>query len=499
MQENDILSQNRRLYDREMHTLRRSLETVEQTQARRYRQTVYRNASLDQQRASVNRQVTFSTELLRHDCGPMNSMCQFCGSRNFAKELPADKKFNSCCHKGKVKLPTPVDVNGNVLQYPTFLTSLLTDPNNPHHKNFRKHIRSYNSAMSFASMGAQIVDAPGNGPYAFRIHGTIHHRTTHINPPLGETRKFAQLYVVDSSQASEQRIVARENEGCCLEVIRAIDRFFRIHNRLATSYQMLREIEERERLKSIVNKQAIPVVNMVIRRDRQSDQRRYNLPNSNEIAMVFVDEDGEPPFERDIRIYPRNPRDEAQQFVNINILSPNLDPMTYAIFYPYGEPGWQPNWQCDSYPGASLGSRSKVSMLQYKVAQTAIRDTFNPIISAGKLTQQWIVDSYLQVEANNLNFVRCKQNKLRAELYQGLADHVANAAEIAGLQAGVPERLERPPSSTHSGSCPQYYDSFVNRLSIVAQSIYPISFRISIVAIQRKIIISSHHVAFRDL
>lgn len=205
--------------------------------------------------------------------------------------------------------------------------------------------------MSFASMGAQIVDAPGNGPYAFRIHGTIHHRTTHINPPLGETRKFAQLYVVDSSQASEQRIVARENEGCCLEVIRAIDRFFRIHNRLATSYQMLREIEERERLKSIVNKQAIPVVNMVIRRDRQSDQRRYNLPNSNEIAMVFVDEDGEPPFERDIRIYPRNPRDEAQQFVNINILSPNLDPMTYAIFYPYGEPGWQPNWQCDSYPG----------------------------------------------------------------------------------------------------------------------------------------------------
>lgn len=77
-------------------------------------------------------------------------------------------------------------------------------------------------------------------------------------------------------------------------------------------------------------------------------------------------------------------------------------------------------------------------MLQYKVAQTAIRDRFNPIISAGKLTQQWIVDSYLQVEANNLNFVRCKQNKLRAELYQGLADHVANAAENAGLQAGVP-------------------------------------------------------------
>lgn len=366
MQENDILAQNRRQYDKEIHAccrlqelpahkrrrlmvdaqvhaLRRNFETEEQTQTRRLRQAAYRNATLDQRRESVLGQVNSLNEheVNQHDCGPMNSICQFCGSKNFAKERPADKKFNSCCHKGKVKLPKTVGIHGNILQYPAFLKSLLTDPTNPHHKDFRKHIRSYNSAVSFASMGAQIVDAPGNGPYAFRIHGTIHHRTTHINPPLGETRKFAQLYVIDSTQASEQRIMARENEGCCLEVITAIDRFFRDNNRLDASYQMLREIEERERLQAIANRQLIPVVNMVIRRDRQSDQRRYNLPNSNEIAMVFVNEDGEPPFARDIRIYPRNPSNKAQQFININILSPNLDPMTYAILYPYGEAGWQ--------------------------------------------------------------------------------------------------------------------------------------------------------------
>ena len=42
---------------------------------------------------------------------------------------------------------------------------------------------------------------------------------------------------------------------------------------------------------------------MIFKRDRQSDQRRYNEPTSNEVAMVFVNEDGESPFHRDIRIY----------------------------------------------------------------------------------------------------------------------------------------------------------------------------------------------------
>ncbi|GBM13515.1 hypothetical protein AVEN_82786-1 [Araneus ventricosus] len=76
-------------------------------------------------------------------------------------------------------------------------------------------------------------------------------------------------------------------------------------------------------------------------------------------------------------------------------------------------------------------------MLQYKSALTAVIDDFNPIISAGKITQQWIVDSYLQVEANNLNFIRTHQQQLRTELYQGLADHLENAAQNAVVKARI--------------------------------------------------------------
>ncbi|KAG8227508.1 hypothetical protein J437_LFUL002397 [Ladona fulva] len=95
--------------------------------------------------------------------------------------------------------------------------------------------------------------------------------------------------------------------------------------------------------------QVVPVVNMVLKRDRRSDPRRFNTPTGNETAMIFVNDDGETPFERDIRIYPINPQDASKPFINLNILSRNLDPMTYVLLFPYGEPGWQPKRQYDSY------------------------------------------------------------------------------------------------------------------------------------------------------
>jgi hypothetical protein len=84
--------------------------------------------------------------------------------------------------------------------------------------------------------------------------------------------------------------------------------------------------------------------------------------------------------------------------------------MSYAILFPYGEPGCQPNWECEAYEGA-VGNhvRTNVSILQLKTTPTAIRDNFNPIISAGKLTQHWLMDSCLQLEANNINYIRLNQ------------------------------------------------------------------------------------------
>ena len=77
-------------------------------------------------------------------------------------------------------------------------------------------------------------------------------------------------------------------------------------------------------------------VNIVLCRDGHSDKRRYNLSTLNEIAMLFQNDNGDTLFQRDIRI---NPKNDELPFSNLNILSMNLDLMTYSIFYPKGQSG----------------------------------------------------------------------------------------------------------------------------------------------------------------
>lgn len=233
----------------------------------------------------------------------MNVMCPHCKSKNFIDEKSSDGSFTRCCRKGKIKLPKPEYLHGNVLTYPAFLKDLMSNPLNPDYKVFREQIRSINNALSFASMGADIVHIPGQGPYVFKIHGQTYHRTSHLHPGTNETRKYAQLYIIDSTQALSVREQNKANCNCPSRILNQIYRFFRQNNRLAQTYQMIREIETRENAVSADLNLPPPQVSLVFRRDRKSDNRRYNDPTANEIAMVFVNEDGEPPFERDIRIY----------------------------------------------------------------------------------------------------------------------------------------------------------------------------------------------------
>ena len=283
---------------------------------------------------------------VQHDCGQFGGQslnCQYCGTKHFEGERPSDGIFTSCCRKGKVMLPKPQDINGDVVEYPDFLRQLLSEPNHPNFKHFRDNIRSYNSAISFASLGANIMDLPGRGPYIFKIHGQTYHRTSHLQPVNAQAPQFAQLYVVDSTQATDVREGHYANENCKREILDQIDRFFRQHNRLAQTYQLIREVEAQEAARAAEAGDEAPKIKLIFKSDRRSNKHRYNLPTSNEIAMVFVNDDGEPPFKRDIQVYPINPEDPGKQFVNLSILSPNMDPMTYALLFPYDEAGWQPN------------------------------------------------------------------------------------------------------------------------------------------------------------
>ena len=205
--------------------------------------------------------------------------------------------------------------------------------------------------------------------------------------------------------------------------MRELDIIFREINQYAHAYRHLHEVE---RQYSVDN---CPSIKMFFKRSVGDDPRRYNLPRVGEIAAVFVGENGEPPFERDIVVHPRG--DELR---HISILSGNCDPMVYPILFPYGEPGWRPGM--DHLAEKRTAKRNYMNMLEFYAFRLSVRNEFSSILNAGKLFQQYAVDAYVKVEANNLNFIKLNQKQLRVEMYQGLMDFIHEHAEENQISPG---------------------------------------------------------------
>lgn len=90
----------------------------------------------------------------------MNVECQFCHSINFSAEESPDKTFKYCCHKGAVSFE---GAGQAVREFPPALKDLLSNPQHHNYRHFKDNIRSYNRALSFTSMGAQIAHITGHG------------------------------------------------------------------------------------------------------------------------------------------------------------------------------------------------------------------------------------------------------------------------------------------------------------------------------------------------
>ncbi|XP_065323164.1 uncharacterized protein LOC135930309 [Gordionus sp. m RMFG-2023] len=188
-----------------------------------------------------------------HYCGLLNTKCDYCDSLKFLLEKPTDGKFKNCCHKGKVKIPS--------IRYIPFLQDLLSNPNNEFHSNFMKCIRSYNSSLAFASMGAQISNSLNPGPYCFRVHGQIYHRTSHLYPSTGMPPKFAQLYVLETTQAVNGRLHMKENSGCNEDLLKRLDILIRQNNPFSISFKTLGEIEKEENNRAIQENRPVQKIN----------------------------------------------------------------------------------------------------------------------------------------------------------------------------------------------------------------------------------------------
>ena len=111
---------------------------------------------------------------------------------------------------------------------------------------------------------------------------------------------------------------------------------------------------------------------------------------------------------------------------------PMYDPLMYVLIFPHGDKGWE---------FGKHTSKNKVKSVvlcssRYRLMVQS-GETFNILHRMGRLFQQYIVDMYVKIEGERLSFLRHNQRKLRADVYQGLADVISNSdGNINGSQVG---------------------------------------------------------------
>jgi hypothetical protein len=345
--------------------------------------------------------------------GRMEDICQHCTAYRFLNET------QNCCHNGKVQLPLYND-------FPHELRQLFLDRDHSG-RNFKDNIRQFNSAMAFASMGATLAPPPGHGPYCFRIHGQIFHRSGDLHPSQGEAPQYAQLYIIEGDQAVQARLDRRENAECSAEVMQTVHNVMMQHNPFAKSFANMKQVEEQEIENAHAQNIPIPEIKMIFKAG--SDERRFNEPVHDEVAAVFVGPNGEPPSNHDIVVYPR-----GRPLQHISHLNRNLDPMLYPLFFPKGEYGWSPD--LEHVEAHRTAVRNRVTQMEFYSYRLAMRPSFSPLHHGGKLLQQYLVDAYVKTEGSRLDYIRHHQSDLRVDSYQGLIDHVNTTAATHNLPPG---------------------------------------------------------------
>lgn len=106
-----------------------------------------------------------------------------------------------------------------------------------------------------------------------------------------------------------------------------------------------------------------------------------------------------------------------------------------------------------------------ISTLQFYSYKFSIRDNFNRFLNLGKLSHQFIINSWLKIESCKLYFLKNKEDKLRTDLYTGLMDYLKNKKNQDGKSSKVGKMVILP--TTHVGSPRALHQNFLDAMTLV--------------------------------
>jgi hypothetical protein len=296
---------------------------------------------------------------LCHTLGEMTIVCGKCGALHFLEERAASSsctnpQFTLCCAQGKVTLPP-------LAPPPKPLERLFTS-NEADAKDFRQRIHSYNNALTFMSMGANLdtsVAQPDN--YTYGLRSELYHRMGSLLPQPGEAPKFAQLYISDPHV--ELAGWMANFGGLNRDTMQSLQMMMHACNPYASIYQTAVE-----RLQGGAIELSLCLLN-----DRHTDFRHYHAPTVDEVGALMVGGDVDEADAHDIIVHSTN-----GYFQRVSPLHSAYAPLHYVLLFPNGCNEWHDDiplngFQWDGFGfiqddenavGGKRGS-ARVTMLQF--------------------------------------------------------------------------------------------------------------------------------------
>ena len=252
---------------------------------------------------------TYQPDDIRHELTSLftaDHVCSHCKALRWREE-----RIGFCCGNGQIMLPAlPPPPNEIVNLY----------ANN----DFLINIRSYNNALSLASlgMGKEIIQ-PGFSP-TVTVMGKLYHLMGSLLPQTNTPPKFAQIYFTDTTNETTNRL--RANPHLDAELLASLQACLRNVNPYIKTFKAAIEMRPQS--------SDVRIVINATKRPAGEHTRCFNLPTGSEVAVLMPG--GETSTNNmDVVIHTRS---GAMQ--RINTMHRSYDALHYVLLYPGGEDGY---------------------------------------------------------------------------------------------------------------------------------------------------------------
>jgi len=220
----------------------------------------------------------------------------------------------------------------------------------------------------------------------------------------------------------------QRNGGLDPDVMYRLGGLISEHHRWARVFKQAHEIFQRSNTNEVSLRLTV---------NRNQDRRRYNLPTSDEVAVVIPGDETQATGSRDIVLRRRD-----GQLHRVNEGSAMYECLQYPLFFVYGESGYHYDLTESSTSNNRL---SRTDYAAYRIQQR--EPEFSLLLRGGRLFQQYLVDMWAAADQSRLNYFRYHQPNIRASVYSSVSDAVDNNVDLHG----VGQRFVLP--SSYTGGC----------------------------------------------